>query len=386
MVGAWDAGGAVAVRRLVAWRPMMPLVAIVLTLAGGTAVAQSNDVPGLTIRVAVDDRDQRRLSKATLLVDQPGAAPVPFRDDGQVSGDVPGDRIWMVSATVARAESLTFSVLEDGVPVGRLSVALPSEGAADVATKTVVDGLVLDTRAPAMPAASGAAGQPLVVSAAPSGERVASGDGGADRITVRFSVDDQAAGRLAAGATVVVAQDGVEPAILMDDGETADDSKAGDRVYAAQLEVARAQYLGFTLMTGGDDSAPLGELSVFLPSSSEALVRLRTTESAAGLELQTEPTALGSTEAPAQSGASTAGGSGGGSDHFVHVLWVLIGLAAVGFSYVRRVVSTEWAKEVRPVVRRLDRWLRVQLDEPLDAPPAIRTSPPTEPPEPEEAP
>lgn len=364
-------GGAPARVRLLPCRAMSPLLAAI-ALWGTAAHAQDE---GLRLRVAVDDRSAQRLQEPVLVVDQEGVGPVPFRDDGQISGDVPGDRIFVAAATVARGESVRLGVAESGAePLGMVQVSLPAEGSADVALKVVAGepALVLDSRAPAMPAEAVAdpGSRRLVVTAAPTGDAVEAGDEGADRITVRFLVDDRAADRIDGAARLTVDQEGVAPAPLVDDGETAQDEDGGDDIFAAELSVFRAQYLGFAIEVDGE---ALGELSVFLPSTSEALVRVRTAEGEAGLELLTEPTALGSADAPAAggpSGASPAVGSGGGGgDRFVHVLWILIGMAAVGFTWLRRVVARTWTEELRPVIHKLDRYLSRELGEPVHTPP-----------------
>lgn len=346
-----------------------PLLAAAALLLSGPARAQEEGASGIALRVAVDDRVGKRLTAPRLVVDQPGVEPVVFQDDGQIPGDVPGDRIFVARITVAKAEHLSLGVAEpEGPPLGMLTVSLPASGSSDVALKTATGApaLLLDARAPSMPGAAAAdpGGSRLVVTAAPTGDTVSADDEGADRITVRFLVDDRAADRIDGDARVVVDQSGAQPARLVDDGETAEDEDADDDIYAAELQVSRAQYLGFSILLDGRDE-PLGELSVFLPSTSEALVRVRTSEDAAGLELMTEPTALGSADAPAApgGGGAVASSGGGGGDRFVHVLWVLIALASVGFTWLRRVVAQEWAAEVRPVLRKLDRYLDRELGE-----------------------
>jgi hypothetical protein len=320
---------------------------------------------GVVVRIAVDDRGPARLQAPSLRLDQQPPREVPLQDDGQIPGDVPGDRIFVARAEAQRQETLTFTVLDGGAEVGRLVVSLPASGAADFAVKTTEGepGLVLDLRAPSMPAAAAApASAPLVVTAAPAGETVDAGDDGADRINVLMLVDDRALGRLKSGAEVRVQQDGVAAGPLLDDGE-GEDATAEDGVYATRVTVARAQYLQLELWVDPrGDAASIGAVNVFLPSSSEAMVRLRTREGSPGLELVTEPTALGATDAPTSGPAGApSGGGGGGADRFVHVLWVGIALAALGFGYVRSVVGQIWASELRPVVQRLDLLLQDEL-------------------------
>lgn len=345
-------------------RPVMFLTAIWPLLAPiAAAQAPATDDAGVQVRVAIDDRDHGRLDAPVLAVQQAGVEPVRFRDDGQIAGDIPGDGIVVASVRVAPAESLAFTIRDGDAALGTFTLALPASGDKAFAFKAT-DGepaLIMDTKAPAMPAAKAAdpTASTLVVTAAPVGDTPETSAEGADRIAVRFIVDDRALGRLQ-DASVAVDQQGVDPAKLTDDG-AADGDTAGDQIYHAYLTVTRAQYLGFHVVDG---SEVVGRLSVFLPSSSEALVRVATTTAAAGLELKTEPTATGSTDSPS-AGVSSAS-SGGGDGRLVHVLWVLIGLCAVGFGWLRHVVAREWRDEVRPVLRKLGAWLDRELPAPPD--------------------
>lgn len=166
-------------------------------------------------------------------------------------------------------------------------------------------------------------------------------------------VDDRVAERLE-GATVGVRQAGSRSAPLRDDG-VAPDGAAGDRVYAARLDVALAERVGLHV---DDTRGAVGELSVFLPSAREAEVRLRTLGDPPGLALAQEATAIGGSATGG--GAVTPGGAGDGRDRLAHVLWVMIALFAIGFTYVRAVVSRRWEGEVEPVLRRLERYLDAQ--------------------------
>jgi hypothetical protein len=308
----------------------------------GLALAQApTEPPGtVTVRVAIDDRGPKRLVAPMLELDVEGVAPAAFSDDGAVDGDVVQDHILMATVDADQREELTFRVRDGGVVLGSFDVLLPSAGAADFALKSVAGDppLVLDLAAPPMP--GGGDGPGLEVG---EGERA-----GDDQISLRVFVDDRAVVRLQE-PRIVVDQTGASPADLLDDGSL-DGDTARDRVFVGELTVARAQYVTLYVRDRGVD---VGQAKVFLPSTAEAEVNLVTLDGAAGVELKSEPTATGSTETPATGTAAM----GGGGDRFVHVLWVALALFAMGFAYVRAVVSTRWEDEVRPLLARLRRHL-----------------------------
>ena len=84
-----------------------------------------------------------------------------------------------------------------------------------------------------------------------------------------------------------------------------------------------------------DEEQEQGQLTVFLPSTSEAVVWLRSTET--GIKLVTEPT-----QSSTSSTTTTVEGNGGtavSSDRLAHVLWVVLTLFAIAFAYVRTVIA-----------------------------------------------
>jgi hypothetical protein len=320
-----------------------PLVAIALALAAllvaalFSPTARADAPPTIAVRVAIDDRVAGRLVSPVLAVDQAGLDAVPFTDDGAVPGDVVKDGILMATADAARHETLRFTVLDQGEALATFDVVLPSSGGADFALKSTTGSpaVVLDLAAPAMPGGSGL----TALDGDPSG---------GDRIHLRVVVDDRAVVRLQE-PTLVVDQTGVDPMTLLDDGSL-DGDVANDRVFVSEVDVGRAQYL--TLYVE-DRGVSVGSVKVFLPSTSDAEVNLLTVDGATGLELKSEPTATSSTDSPSTSAAAT----GGGSDRFVHVLWIGIGLFAMGFAYLRVVVATRWDADVRPLLERQRRFL-----------------------------
>lgn len=327
---------------------MSPLLPALL----GLALAQAPPAPPETVsvRVAIDDRGPRRLVAPTLELEQAGLAPVPFSDDGTVEGDVVQDGIQMATADAERRQEMTFRVRDQGVVLGSFDVSLPATGSADFALKTKPGDppLILDLSAPPMPTRGDRSGQPG------EGEELAADD----QLLLHVFVDDRALARLQAPRLVVV-QPGVEPADLLDDGSGPRDT-AGDRVFGVAVTVSRAQHVTLLVRDRGVD---VGSAKVFLPSTDQADVNLVTLDGDPGIELRSEPTAVGGTDAPAGSGAAVTGGT----DRFVHVLWVAIALFAMAFAYLRSVVATRWEDEVQPLLARLRRHLdRVAPEEEQD--------------------
>lgn len=310
-----------------------------LLLLGSALLAVSlaeDDDPRVRLRVAVNDAAQGRLRAPRLIItSEEGVEPVDFRDDGAQSGDVASDRIYVATVDVARTETVGLAVEDGGARVGALSVSLPSDATEkDVALKTSAGdpALVLDAAAPKMQGG------------APS----------ADRITVRMVVDDRALSRLS-DPQLVTDQDDVKPVPLRDDGREEGDV-AGDELWFGVVEVARSQYLTLEVR---DRTGSVGSLSVFLPSSSEAEVRVQTVEGDEGLRLVTEPTTA-STDDPATGTAAEGSTASGGGGRLAHVVWVGIALFAMAFTYVRTVVARQYSDEVQPVLRRMEAFLDAQ--------------------------
>ena len=59
----------------------------------------------------------------------------------------------------------------------------------------------------------------------------------------------------------------------------------------------------------GDQRKPFGEMTVFLPSSSEAKIRLRTVDAKNGLKLLTEAQALSEVDSPDLGDSTQQGGT-----------------------------------------------------------------------------
>ena len=108
-----------------------------------------------------------------------------------------------------------------------------------------------------------------------------------------------------------------------------------------------------------DEEQEQGQLTVFLPSTSEAVVWLRSTEN--GIKLVTEPT-QGSTSSTTTT-VEVSGGTTVTNDRLAHVLWIVLTLFAIAFAYVRTVVSQHWSSEVKPLLNRLHNFLEAQQED-----------------------
>jgi len=170
-----------------------------------------------------------------------------------------------------------------------------------------------------------------------------------DRIAIVLTLDDRALGRVSR-PRVTAESAGVGSIDLLDDGALLDEAP-GDAIWTAGFTVPRSEHLAISVL---DDRTPLGSVTVFLPSASEARVDLQTTPD--GLRLRAEPETLSGTVAASQTGGGNGGG-GGSIDHLAHVLWVGIALFVIGFGYTRRVLDERWSEEVAPVLKRLDAFL-----------------------------
>ena len=96
-------------------------------------------------------------------------------------------------------------------------------------------------------------------------------------------------------------------------------------------------------------------MTVFLPSSSEAKIRLRTVDAKNGLNLLTEAQALSEVDSPDLGESTQQGGSS--EKRLVHILWVSIVLFSLFFAYVRSVIYRTWKEDIHPILNRLEKML-----------------------------
>ena len=130
-----------------------------------------------------------------------------------------------------------------------------------------------------------------------------------------------------------------------DDG-TNGDTEGEDHLWIASTVLERDEFVQLKVI---DEEQEQGQLTVFLPSTSEAVVWLRSTEN--GIKLVTEPT-QGSTSSTSTT-VEVSGGTAVTNDRLAHVLWIVLTLFAIAFAYVRTVVSQHWSSEVKPLLTRL---------------------------------
>jgi len=299
-----------------------------------SASAQVN--PNLMqVQITVDDQSVSRLSAPVLeVVGQEGSWP--FVDDGSQESDLPGDRIWTLQVEIARAEELVIRISEQGQLLDQFTHHLPNAPGASYAYQT-------------------RAGDPPLVElqllehnpvpqaepdrSPPPGDASATPEIG-DSIDIVLIVDDRSLGRLVE-PVLLVDQVDIPKMAIRDDGSVPGDV-AGDGIWMAQLSVRRSEFLIMNLIDGG---AQVGQIKAFLPSSDEAEIRVMTTSDGSGLELISEATSSGGVGGP-EGSVPVSGG------RLAHVLWVLIALFAVLFTYLRQVVYRTWSGEVKPLLDR----------------------------------
>lgn len=269
--------------------------------------------------------------------------PVILWDDGSIEGDQKGDQVWWMRKEFSPSEFLEGSFYEGEKLLGKVKIALPSADASKVellynkfglmaklADKSALGTLVEDS---------------LVVQAAPKGEAVSSSE---DQIALTVYLDDRLLQRLKEPA-LSVDQEGVESVSFLDEGGNGDET-AGDHLLIAKLLIARSEYAQIMI---SDQAEEQGKLRVFLPSTSEAVVWLRSSEN--GVKLISEPTPTKATVSP--TGTGTGSSTQVSADKLAHVLWVGIALFAIGFAYLRRVVHERWEQEVSPVLVKMEQFL-----------------------------
>lgn len=328
---------------------------------GHQARAQGSSASTPLLVVALDDRDTPTLIAPALHLELPNAEPVDLTmlDDGSLVGDVPGDGIWMASHAVPGPATIGM-VLRDGERSWpRIELAAGVDARTFLAFKHRADGSLVPDPGARPVAGVGdprlKEGDPLVVQAAPvqtTGADAAALD--PDQVRVRVSLDDRAASRTKA-PRLAVDQPGVDTVSLADDG-TAEGDTAKDGIWLGELVVRRTQYLALSVLEG---DRVLAKLTVFLPSTGQAEIHLRTTEGDPAVELAAEPQATGESAAPGGPGGAPAAGGGAqqGVDRLGAVLWTLIALFSIAFAWVRGVAWRTWRDEVRPLLVRLERHL-----------------------------
>jgi len=104
------------------------------------AVATGTEDPSVAadstrVTLTLDDRKAERLTSPTLtLTDE---TPVPLSDDGTVTGDTAGDRIWSGTFDVRRAQYIVAQVGNGEESLGSVTIFLPSASVAKVAIRSL---------------------------------------------------------------------------------------------------------------------------------------------------------------------------------------------------------------------------------------------------------
>ena len=265
-------------------------------------------------------------------------------DDGTVEGDVAGDGIFIGMISLPSRENLGFQVSDGGRVLGNLEALLPSAQGVLIALRYNefgLSGVSYDE--------NGETGT-MVVQATPKGEQIAS-TSESDKIALTVHLDDRLLQRLKIPAVSFVTQESARTN-FRDDG-TNGDTEAEDHLWIASTVLERDEFVQLKVI---DEEQEQGQLTVFLPSTSEAVVWLRSTEN--GIKLITEPT-QGSTSTTTTT-VEVSGGTAVTNDRLAHVLWTVLTLFAIAFAYVRTVVSQRWATEVQPVLTQMREFLNAQ--------------------------
>ena len=159
----------------------------------------------------------------------------------------------------------------------------------------------------------------MVVQATPKGEQIAS-TSESDKIALTVHLDDRLLQRLKIPALSFVAQESAGTN-FRDDG-TNGDTEGEDHLWIASTVLERDEFVQLKVI---DEEQEQGQLTVFLPSTSEAVVWLRSTEN--GIKLVTEPT-QGSTSSTTTT-VEVSGGTAVTNDRLAHVLWVVLCLPSL---------------------------------------------------------
>ena len=271
-----------------------------------------------------------------------------FLDDGSIEGDIAGDQFWFLEVEIDPKESIQVLFLDEGRSLAMGKISLPSTEVSQLRLKYNDFGLVQQVQEEQNDKTA------LVVQAAPKGED----SSGEDQISLTVFLDDRMLQRLVE-PTLHIEQDGFDASSFKDDGEGSD-AEDNDHLLTAEITINREEFVQLRIE---DKKNTEGELTVFLPSTSEAIVWLRTTES--GIKMVTEPLpSQGATQSTTPS--TTVVGSSGtlavGADRLAHILWIAIALFSIGFAYVRRVIFEHWTAEVQPTLEKMNQFLDEQQE------------------------
>lgn len=274
-------------------------------------------------------------------------------DDGSLEGDKARDQIWFGAIELSPSEFAEGRFMDGSQLLGRVKIALPSASASKVTLRYNSFGLTVKMNA--QDALESTTEDSLVVRATTKGEETSSSD---DHIALTVYLDDRLLQKMKE-PTLSVNQDGVESVVFQDNG-TAGDEEAGDGLLLAKVLISRSEYAQIMI---SDQDKEQGKLRVFLPSTSESIVWLRTAEN--GVKLLSEPTPESSNSSPQET--SSSGTTQLSTDRLAHVLWVGIALFAIGFAYFRSVVFERWTGEVQPALLKLEQLVNKEKENDIES-------------------
>jgi hypothetical protein len=307
---------------------------------------ERNDVPEGKIRIFME------INASEMSFDQPifhqakSEQGIFLLDDGSIEGDTPEDQVWFGVLDIAPTEFLEGSIFDGNQVLGRFKIALPSTLASQVILTYNSFGFAAELNAQDVLETTSKTS--LMVSATPKGEETSSAD---NTILLTVYLDDRLLNKLEK-PLLSVSQEGVKPVFFQDDGSDGDES-AGDHVLVAKTLIARSEYAQVIISDKGQEQ---GQLRVFLPSTAESVVWLRTSDN--GVKLLSEPTSTTANSSPTEMGATGQASV----DRLAHVLWVGIALFGIAFAYVRRVVFEKWTQEIKPVLVKLEGFVEKEKD------------------------
>jgi hypothetical protein len=287
----------------------------------------------------------RKVSKPTLKV-MGSKDSLTMLDNGEIEGDTPEDNIYYGRVVIAPTESLMLMVLDGEKSLGLVKVSVPSVTISEIELSYTQYGLSIKGEENSKDNKDSSGNSQLILQAAPEGTEVSS-ESSDDKIALKIYLDDRTLKRLGT-PTLQLNQKGFSPVEFRDNGEDGDED-SGDHLFISKTVIERDEFVQIMIVDGEEK---VGQLTIFLPSTSEAVVRVRTSEN--GIKMMTEP----------QSGAKTDDGASSSpassSNTLVHVLWVAIALFALAFAYIRNVVYRYWTDEFKPVLDRLNNFLDQQ--------------------------
>ena len=314
---------------------------------------EENDVPEGKNRLFIEIDASEMSFEQPMFQPANGERGVFFLDDGSIEGDISGDQILFVVLDITPAEFLEGRILDENQLLGRLKVALPSATASKVMLTYNSFGLTVKMNV--QDALETTSETSLMVRATPKGDETSSSD---DTISLTVYLDDRLLQKLEK-PLLSVNHEGVEAVLFQDDGHAGDENE-GDHLLLAKVLIARSEYAQIMI---SDQDKEQGQLRVFLPSTSESVVWLRTSEN--GVKLLSEPTSTTGNTSPTEMGVAATGPIS--ADKLAHVLWVGIALFGIAFSYTRRVVFEKWTEEVRPLLVKIEQFVEKENDHDIES-------------------